>query len=328
MSGEAITAAANELAQKLDADIFVFNAPMERGNDRKVITDVASRKRRRANVMLVLVTDGGDPDVAYRISRCLQFSYAEGKFLCFISGFCKSAGALLALGAHELVFSDHGEIGPIDVQMGKKDELWEWQSGLTVNAAISSLNEQAFQAFESFMVQTKYHLRGGITLRTAADVAAKLTTGLYGQIFQQFDPMHIGESGRSMLVAEKYGVRLDMRYRNLKKGTLSRLIADYPSHGFVIDRDEAAFYFHRVRPASPGEVDLEKALGDTACVPIDTSNNNQSGIIEFISTERPEETQHVADQPILGPSEEHGPGEVATPPAGNVPGNGQAPTPA
>lgn len=223
MSNDAVTTAANAIAEQLNADVFIFNAPMERGNDRKVIADIASR-RRRPNVMLLLVTEGGDPDVAYRISRCLQFSYGEGKFYCFISGFCKSAGALLALGAHDLVFSDHGEIGPIDVQMGKKDELWEWQSGLTVNAAISSLNEQAFQAFESFMVQTKYHLRGGITLRTAADVAAKLTTGLYGPIFQQFDPMHIGESGRSMLVAEKYGMRLDMRSRNLKKGTFQDLL--------------------------------------------------------------------------------------------------------
>jgi len=322
MISEAVKTAADALAESLNADVYVFNAPMERGNDRKVITDVASRSRRRQNVLLLLVTEGGDPDAAYRIARCLQFSYPNGKFVCFISGFCKSAGALLALGAHELIFSDHGEIGPIDVQMGKKDELWEWQSGLTVNAAISSLNEQAFQAFESFMVQTKYHLRGGITLRTAADVAAKLTTGLYGQIFQQFDPMHIGESGRSMLVAEKYGQRLDMRSHNLKKGTLSRLITDYPSHGFVIDRDEAAFYFHRVRPANPAELALGKALGDTACVPIDTT---QTAIIEFISTELPEESQHAADQPILGPPEEHGPGEVATPPTGDVSGDGQTP---
>ncbi|HEX6503230.1 MAG TPA: hypothetical protein VF011_08270, partial [Terriglobales bacterium] len=140
MNRDAILAAANALAEALNADVFVYNAPMERGNDRKVIATVGARQRRRANVLLLLVTEGGDPDVAYRISRCFQFSYPEGKFFCFISGFCKSAGALVALGAYELIFSEHGEIGPIDVQMGKKDELWEWQSGLTVNASLSALN--------------------------------------------------------------------------------------------------------------------------------------------------------------------------------------------
>ena len=266
------------------------------------------------------VTEGGDPDAAYRISRCFQFAYPDGKFFCFISGFCKSAGTLLALGAHELIFSDHGEIGPIDVQMGKKDEIWEWQSGLTVNASLSALNEQAFQAFESFLLQTKSHLRGGITLRTASDVAAKLTTGLYSTIFQQFDPMHIGEAGRSVLIAEKYALRLDMRYRNLRRGQLENLISGYPSHGFVIDRDEAAFMLNRVRPATELEIALQTALGDAACVPIDTSNV----LIEYLSNEPPQETQDAAGTLHDAPAE-HGNGAVAPPTAGDVPGDGQTP---
>jgi hypothetical protein len=324
MSEESVREAANTLAVSLNADIYVFNGPIERWLDRRVIEEVAGRTRRRANVLLLLVTEGGDPDAAYRISRCFQFGYPNGAFCCFISGFCKSAGALLALGAHELVFSDHGELGPIDVQMGKKDELWESQSGLTVNAAISSLNEQAFNAFESFMVQTKYHLRGGITLRTAADVAAKLTTGLYGPIFQQFDPMHIGESGRSMLVAEKYGQRLDMRGRNLKKGTLDRLIAGFPSHGFVIDRDEAEFHFRRVRAASNLEKALAKELGDTACIPIDTKGDDRPPYIAYVSDELPEEIQNAASA-IDNQPEENGPRPVVAPPAGDVSGNGETP---
>jgi len=322
MITENTKAAANALAISLDADVIVFNAPVERGSDRKIIALCSAMERKRRNAFLLLVTEGGDPDVAYRISRAIQNNYKEGTFYCFISGFCKSAGTLLALGAHELVFSDHGEVGPIDVQMGKKDELWEWQSGLTVNASLSSLNEQAFQAFESFLVQTKYHLRGGITLRTASEVAAKLATGLYAPIFEQFDPMHIGEAGRSVLIAQQYALRLDMRARNLKKDTLKNLIMGYPSHGFVIDQEEAVTMFNRVRPASPLETALEKSLGDASCIPIDSSK--QSIIVEFVSTEIPEESANVAG-PVLNPPAEHGIGDFVAPPAGDVPGDGAPP---
>ncbi len=47
-----------------------------------------------------MVTEGGDADPAYRIARCLQDHY--DRFSLFVSGYCKSAGTLVALGAHEL----------------------------------------------------------------------------------------------------------------------------------------------------------------------------------------------------------------------------------
>ena len=44
------------------------------------------------------------------------------------------------MGAHELVVSDHGELGPLAVQMSKKDELWLTQTGLTVTDTLRSLH--------------------------------------------------------------------------------------------------------------------------------------------------------------------------------------------
>jgi ClpP class serine protease len=40
-----------------------------------------------------------------------------------VSGYCKSAGTLIALGANELAFGEHGELGPLDVQIAKRDEV-------------------------------------------------------------------------------------------------------------------------------------------------------------------------------------------------------------
>lgn len=288
---------ANAIAEQTDSDVLLYNGPIERGLDRQVI-DLCARNRRRSNVLLLLVTEGGNPDAAFRISRMLQ-SYK--KFSCFVSGYCKSAGTLIATGANELIFSRHGELGPLDTQMTKEDELWESQSGLTVTASLSTLNDKAFLAFEDFFLKTKFDLRGAITLRTAADVAARLATGLFAPIYQQFDPMHIGEAGRSIAIANQYGVRLALHGRNLKPESLERLISGYASHGFVIDMEEAERLFVNVREANDNEQRLQEMLCDVACVPLDAK---QLPSIEFLSNQ--EEGKDATPVDVHRPGEEHG----------------------
>src|SRR5687767_11306085 len=121
-----LVAAADLLADARDADVFFFNAAIRRPIDDKIIELVAARNKRK-NVILVLVSEGGDADAAYRIARCLQESY--GRFMLLCGGYCKSAATLIAIGAHDLVISDCGELGPLDVQMSKTDEVMQRQSG-------------------------------------------------------------------------------------------------------------------------------------------------------------------------------------------------------
>ena len=98
---------ADLVAHELDADIIIYNGPLERPADTALI-DACIARRRRTNALLILVTSGGNADSAYRIARCLQRKYE--KFVLYVSGYCKSAGTLVALGAHEMVISDHGEL--------------------------------------------------------------------------------------------------------------------------------------------------------------------------------------------------------------------------
>jgi ClpP class serine protease len=157
-------AAADAVSMALDADVILINGRIERHLDRHLI-ELCLQRRRKSSVFLILVTQGGDADAAYRIARCLQESYQ--RFVCFISGYCKSAGTLIALGAHELTFCDHGELGPLDVQMAKKDDLWELESGLTVMTALGALHEKAFSSFEYFFMQSEINSNGRIPTQTA-----------------------------------------------------------------------------------------------------------------------------------------------------------------
>lgn len=186
-----------------------------------------------------------------------------------MTGYCKSAGTLVATGASEIVIADCGELGPLDVQMSKEDELGETRSGLTVLSALSILHSKAFDAFEYFLLETKRRSAGTITTRTAIRVATDLAGKLLAPIYEHVDAMHVGEAGRSLEIAAAYGEILGVKGRNLRPETLERLTQEYPSHGFVIDRFQAEKLFLRVRPPRSTEAELANLLGDVALTPID-----------------------------------------------------------
>jgi hypothetical protein len=70
-------------------------------------------------------------------------------------------------------------------------------------------------------------------------------------IYSQIDPMRLGEVQRAMMIAYHYGERLAKG--NLKEDSLAVLVSGYPSHGSVIDRDEARNLFKSVRPPTKDE---------------------------------------------------------------------------
>ena len=272
--------AADSVAEAADSDVLLLNGLMTRPLDFEIIELCASRTR-RTNVILMLITEGGDADPAYRIARCLQEHY--DRFSLFVSGYCKSAGTLVALGAHEMIIADCGELGPLDVQMSKEDELGATRSGLTVLSALSALQVKAYDAFEYFLLETKRRGGGFITTRTAIRVATDLTGSLFAPIYEHVDAMHIGEADRSLRIAHRYGEILQQSSQNCKPGALEMLTGSYPSHGFIIDRLQAESLFNNVRPPHPNEVALSACLGSAARDPV---LQPQSPLLGFLNSEQ------------------------------------------
>src|SRR5580704_996417 len=295
-----VTEAANKLAEATNSDIFFYNSEIYRPFDDELVCACTGR-RRRTNALLLLVTEGGDPDAAYRIARCFQMHYE--KFVCIVAGYCKSAGTMIVTGAHELVMADNGEIGPLDIQLAKKDELWDTQSGLTIMSALGTLHEKAFSSFEYASLEITKRSQGRVTFKTAADVAVKFATGLFAPIYAQIDPMHVGEANRAQAIAHDYGLRLSYFGKNISAESLEGLISDYPAHGFVIDREEADGLFNNVREPSEAEKHLILLLGKTATVP----RAKGEGIRRFLSHEKGEENVagNASQTPSGGP-EQHG----------------------
>lgn len=249
---------ADIVSDESDSDIYYYNGGINRGADLKFIQCVHQSKK-KDNATLVLTTLGGSPDAAYKIARYMQTRYDT--FTVLVSGECKSAGTLIAVGAHSIAFAPYGELGPIDIQSYKTDHLAERQSGLTITESLQHLTTSAIrthaETFSAMMRETGMV----ISFKTAAQAASELVSGIFTPIFSQIDPMEVGEKARSMRIASDYGRRLNARSDNLKDNALKNLTETYPSHSFVIDIQEARGLFKDIRPLSENEQKLVETLG-------------------------------------------------------------------
>ena len=299
-----LTVAADAVAEETDSDILVVNSEIWAPIDFHFMRLIAARKVRK-KLFFILVTEGGSSDSAFRMMRCLQGKYSHVTVI--VPGWCKSAGTLMCIGAHELQIGELGELGPLDVQIVKADEMDEQKSGLTTEAAFEKLQQEAFKLFIGFVRQlgsTEYR----ITLKTAAEIARHVTVGLISPIFEKLDPVTIGEDYRSNRLAFSYAERLNLTTQNLVKkpglDPLEILLSGYSSHGFVIDSKEAATLFRNVKPICAAMSGIVAALGADAVIPRDR-RQGQGPKLEFLNNEpRQPET---ADAPGIDPAQDNRP---------------------
>ena len=178
-----------------NTDIYVYSGGLYEPYITQVLDSVVKRDRKE-NVSLFLTTYGGNPHSAYRLASVLKAVYRQ--FRLVVWGSCKSAGTLVAVGADELAFGLSGELGPLDVQLAKPDELIPQSSGLDTLQAVASLRGAAFDAFQDYMGSIISDSRGAISTKTACEVAVQLVDSIFGPIAAQIDPHRLGEVDRMM----------------------------------------------------------------------------------------------------------------------------------
>jgi hypothetical protein len=249
----------NGYSKGLDADIYIISGALYEPLDDETLALIAKVAAKKKNGLLVLTTFGGNADVAYRIARGFQRAYTDGEFIILISGHCKSAGTLLAIGAARLIMTDDAQLGPLDVQLGKPDAIGEMMSGLTPCQSLAFLQEHAFKLFEYCFLELLTLSDRQITLRTATQIATELATGLMDPVYAHLDPMRLGEYHRDMMVAFEYGKRLG-EHNLISEAALKKVTHGYPSHSFIIDREEAKGLFKNVDEPQNGLLEMLEIL--------------------------------------------------------------------
>jgi hypothetical protein len=239
---------ATRLAQARQAEILIYSGELTRPGDGDLSLGRNDRPR-PPNCLLILRTLGGSADAAYRLVRTLGRQYR--RLIVYIDDSCKGAGMLLALAADELVISDFGELGPLDLVSQHAIMPGHGESGLAPLQGLQALRAEAQTTFENYLSRFRSRRSLGMTSRSSLEHASALAIGLMGPVFSHIDPLQVAEVDRAMKTATLYAQRLGGNH--LKEGALDRLLTGYPSHDFVIDREEAHDLFRTVRAPTAEE---------------------------------------------------------------------------
>ncbi|MBS1840441.1 MAG: hypothetical protein JSS69_18450 [Acidobacteria bacterium] len=189
-------------------------------------------------IELLLHTPGGSADIAF---RAVKFFRARAKVLnVIVPIMAKSAGTLMCLGADNIYMGEFAELGPLDVQLG--DPLKRGSKMLSPLDEFKSaefLRDYAVEVFD-FITATILR-RSGMSVQEAIHESVPFATSIMRPLYEQLDPLQIGEHRRSLAIGEDYGRRLLNTVANpLADEIVQKLVSGYPSHEFVIDREEAS----------------------------------------------------------------------------------------
>lgn len=249
-----------KISQELRADFYIYNSSIEEKYVDNMILEITHCKQKGENVVLILTTLGGDSGSAYRLARFLEDTYK--RFILFVFGRCKSAGTLLSLAADEIVMSELGELGPLDLQIPKDEDLG-WHSSLNIQQSPSVISEHAYEIYRNGVNNLLEFVRGQehlMSLKTAEDLAMEMAIKLMQPVAAQIDPLRLTAFNRRTKIVKEYGKRLNSKLSEGK--IIDHLVDNYPEHGFVIDFQEANALFENVRKPTDPELYLSRIIHD------------------------------------------------------------------
>ena len=231
------------------ANVLYYNGPIDsRGFAQLVAACQAAdarppHGREQRGVLLILVTNGGLAAYAYRSARYLRRMYRT--FQVLIPGPCYSAGTLLAIGADEVLVSDHGELGPLDVQLPSEDkDEYRRDSSAILSSSLEAIKEGSYKMF-SYGVTELYNFYSGLPLSTRSSIASNMACDIFRAIAAKIDPVELGRMHRHLNVCRQYGLRLADQGGGVTPEDVDRLVYGYPDHEFVIDSEEAPEIFKK-----------------------------------------------------------------------------------
>lgn len=186
---------------------------------------------------ILLHSPGGSADAAYQVMRFFRRHCKKLNIIVPLEA--KSAGTLMCLGADSIYMGEMSELGPIDIQIQDPVEKGSKSiSPLDEFKSVEFLRDYAVEILDTFTLLILR--RSGMSLKEALHESLHFTTEIMRPLYEQLDPLEIGEYKRALAIGEEYADRLLAITKNPHRKTIAQaLLAKYPSHGFVIDRIEA-----------------------------------------------------------------------------------------
>jgi hypothetical protein len=187
-------------------------------------------------IALLIESPGGHPSCAYRIAKLLQRRC--GSFVAVVPSWAKSAATLLVLGASEIILNEEAQLGPLDIQIYDVDRE-DYDSALNETQAFERLHAVGLEALDKTLFLLKMRTKKRVdailphALRFIADTMRPL--------LEKVDVVQYTNRLRTLKEAEEYAIRLMRPHYTADHAKLvaRHLVEKYPTHGFVIDAEEA-----------------------------------------------------------------------------------------
>ncbi len=231
-----------KLAKCRKNNLLIYSGAIERDTEWLISESLLPLDEPIEEIDFLLNTEGGSPDIAYKITKIL--CKKAKKINILIPYWAKSAGTLICLCADELILSDFGELGPLDIQtVNNQDEGRSYESVLTGFAALEEIRQHNFKVFDAFVIGM-LERAPQLKITKILDLAINYCGNTSAKLYDQIDLNLIGKHSRALKISMHYGKRIMKTNKSFKLGVaegeqlVERLVRGYPDHGTVIDKDE------------------------------------------------------------------------------------------
>jgi hypothetical protein len=148
------------------------------------------------------------------------------------------------------LLADYAELGPLDAQYYDR-EREQIASALDEVQALERLHAFGLEAID----RTTFFFmeRSGLKITNLLPLSLEYVSDMMRPLFEKIDAVHYTQMARTLKVAEEYATRLlRAEYPDKKAEHMARhLVEKYPTHDFVIDRDEAASFGLKTESPTP-----------------------------------------------------------------------------
>lgn len=212
---------------------------------RRSIEDMVKEPREDVEIDVWLESGGGDPAAAYKLALLLRHS--ASKIRVVIPDYAKSAATLLSLAGHEIFMGPCAELGPLDMQLFEEGNPAAFTSALNIAKAADAIGSDA----------VSLAVRGGAELLQVTNLSRQQTltamlmfaAEFSGPLVSQLDPKVVYDAKQALRAARNYAEALLADTCGARAGTIaSRLVENFPTHGYMISYEAAVRLGLPVRP--------------------------------------------------------------------------------
>jgi membrane-bound ClpP family serine protease len=200
------------------------------------IEDTVGEPRKEVEVDVWLESPGGDAHAAYKLAMMLRD--VAGHIRVIVPDYAKSAATLLTLVADDLYLAPGAELGPLDAQIPEEGSLHPLSALNVARAADSVAQDAVALALKGAADMVKeLKIKRVDALGAMLDFSAKFSEPLV----RQLDPRLVHQANELLRVTVRYAtLLLTPTVGAQQAGQIAKeLVEKFPTHGFVIARDEA-----------------------------------------------------------------------------------------